>query len=111
MLHQGDKFVKRFDANSYLRIVEAWQGYDLAASTGAESVKAAFAKCGEQRFLIFSIDSDVCYYPEQQAEIKEALNAAGVPNMHITVHSEKGHDSFLLEPELYTPHLVFTLNG
>jgi homoserine O-acetyltransferase len=31
--------------------------------------------------------------------------------MYITVHSEKGHDSFLLEPELYTPHLHYTLNG
>jgi homoserine O-acetyltransferase len=31
--------------------------------------------------------------------------------MHITVHSDKGHDSFLLEPELYTPHLVYTLEG
>ncbi len=29
--------------------------------------------------------------------------------MHITVHSDKGHDSFLLEPELYTPHLAYTL--
>jgi homoserine O-acetyltransferase len=31
--------------------------------------------------------------------------------MHITVHSDKGHDSFLLEPQLYTPHLAFTLEG
>jgi homoserine O-acetyltransferase len=31
--------------------------------------------------------------------------------MHITVHSDKGHDSFLLEPQLYTPHLAYTLEG
>ncbi|MFM2143063.1 MAG: hypothetical protein RLZZ476_1607, partial [Verrucomicrobiota bacterium] len=36
---------------------------------------------------------------------------AGVSNMHITVHSDKGHDSFLLEPQLYTPHLAYTLEG
>ena len=29
--------------------------------------------------------------------------------MHITVHSDKGHDSFLLEPELYTPHISWAL--
>jgi len=23
----------------------------------------------------------------------------------ITVHTDKGHDSFLLEPKLFTPHL------
>ncbi len=111
MLHQGNKFVERFDANSYLRIVEAWQSYDLAEAAGAETVAAALAVCKGLRFLIFSIDSDVCYYPEQQAEVAAALTAAGVGNMHITVHSTKGHDSFLLEPDLYTPHLVFTLNG
>jgi homoserine O-acetyltransferase len=25
------------------------------------------------------------------------------------VHSEKGHDSFLLEPNLYTPHIAWML--
>ena len=40
-----------------------------------------------------------------------ALERAGVSTMHITVHSDKGHDSFLLEPQLYTPHLVYTLEG
>jgi homoserine O-acetyltransferase len=25
--------------------------------------------------------------------------------MWITVHTEKGHDSFLLEPKLFAPHL------
>jgi hypothetical protein len=31
--------------------------------------------------------------------------------MHITAHSHKGHDSFLLEPMLYTPHLVYALDA
>ena len=91
--------------------MDAWQGYDLAAAAGVKTVAEALAPCKDQRFMIFSIDSDVCYYPEQQEEIVRALNTAKVPNMHITVHSTKGHDSFLLEPDLYTPHLVFTLNG
>ena len=29
MLYQGQKFVKRFDPNSYLRIIDAWQQFDL----------------------------------------------------------------------------------
>ncbi len=41
----------------------------------------------------------------------QELSRAGVSNMYITVHSEKGHDSFLLEPELYTPHLSYALQG
>jgi len=39
-----------------------------------------------------------------------ALKKAGVPVMWITVHSDKGHDSFLIEPRLYTPHLSQVLN-
>ncbi len=111
MRHQGRKFASRFDANSYLRILDAWSQYDLAATAGVESAKDAFGRCRDQRFLIFSINSDVCYYPEEQADLAAALEGAGVSCMRITVHSDKGHDSFLLEPALYQPHLAFLLEG
>jgi homoserine O-acetyltransferase len=109
MLHQGLKFVKRFDANTYLRIMDAWQWFDLLAEADCPSHEQLFSRCGHQRYLIFSIDSDVCFYPSEQAKFVRLLNACNVPNMHITVHSEKGHDSFLLEPLLYTPHLAYAL--
>ena len=107
--HQGQKFVKRFDANSYLRFMEAWQGFDLLASVGADSFEEALRTCKDQFFMVFSIDSDVCFYPEEQERMMLALKAAGVPGRRITVHSEKGHDSFLLEPALFAPHLRQTL--
>ena len=112
MLHQGNKFVRRFDANTYLRIVDAWQRFDLVGARGtALSDAEVFEGCDDQRYLVFTIDSDVCFYPEQQARLKQALDKAGVSNMHITVHSSKGHDSFLLEPELFTPHLAYALGN
>ncbi len=111
MLHQGRKFVSRFDANTYLRILEVWQKFDLLKQAGFDSFNDLFARCRHQKYLVFSISSDVCFYPDQQQELVSALKSAEVPNMYITVHSEKGHDSFLLEPELYTPHLHYTLNG
>ena len=109
MLHQGTKFVKRFDANSYLRIIEAWQHFSLASESGNDSLVGLFSRCKGQQYLIFSIDSDVSFYPDEQLHMAQILRQAGVETMHITVHSEKGHDSFLLEPDLYTPHLVYTL--
>ena len=109
MLHQGTKFVERFDANSYLRITDAWQQFDLVAEAGGEDLNELFSRCRHQRYLVFSIDSDVCFYPEEQEEMVGVLKKAGVQSMRITVHSEKGHDSFLIEPELFTPHLVHTL--
>jgi homoserine O-acetyltransferase len=113
MLHQGKKFVKRFDANTYLRIVEMWLRFDPLRDCGVESYAELFAisKAAGHHYLIFSIDSDFCFYPEEQAEFVSHLEKTGVSNMHITVHSSKGHDSFLLEPELYTPHIVYTLEG
>ncbi|HOO77311.1 MAG TPA: homoserine O-acetyltransferase [bacterium] len=111
MLHQGKTFVRRFDANTYLRIVSAWQHYDLAAAAGAKNASAAVRRCRGQRFLIFSIDTDVCFYPEEQALLAAELGKAAIPYQHITVHSSKGHDAFLLEPSLFTPHLSFALQG
>ena len=113
MLHQGKKFVQRFDANTYLRIIDMWSRYDACGEAGAESVKDLFDRCAkhEQKFLVFSIDSDFCFYPEEQAEIVTGLEGSDVETMHITVHSDKGHDSFLLEPALYTPHIAYALSS
>ncbi len=111
MRHQGDKFVRRFDANSYLRIMGAWQTYDLVEEAGLEDLSELFTACKHQRYMVFSIDSDVCFYPEEQQAMVNYLELADVSYRWITVHSDKGHDSFLLEPELYAPHLVATLEG
>lgn len=111
MLHQGKKFVNRFDANTYLRIIDLWSKYDATREGAAATPKELLQRCKEagQRWLVFSIDSDFCFYPEEQAELTGHLKRAGVETMHITVHSSKGHDSFLLEPDLYTPHIAWVL--
>jgi homoserine O-acetyltransferase len=107
--HQGQKFVRRFDANSYLRLMEAWQNFDLLAPLAAESYSEALRACKDQSFMVFSIDSDVCFYPEEQERMMQVLKKAGVAAQRVTVHSEKGHDSFLLEPQLFAPHLRHSL--
>ena len=112
MLHQGKKFTKRFDANTYLRINDMWSRFDGAAEGDAASPEELFARCREagQQWLVFSIDSDFCFYPEEQADLVKHLEKSKVECMHITVHSDKGHDSFLLEPNYYTPHISWLLS-
>ena len=105
MWHQGASFVERFDANSYLHIMELWQTFDLLEQAGVESLDVLLRRCRDQRFMVFSIDSDVCFYPDEQEELVGALKRAGVPVRRITVHSDRGHDAFLVEPELFAPHL------
>ena len=109
--HQGHKFVGRFDANSYLVNMRAWQTFDLAAEAGVNSLEELFERSRDHHYMVFSIDGDVCFYPDEQEELSGHLSAAGVRYRHITVHSEKGHDSFLLEPRLYAPHLTDTLTN
>ena len=105
MLHQGEKFVRRFDANTYLRLLDAWQWFDLVGESGAADFHDLFRRCRGQEFLVFSIDSDLSFQPQEQAKLVHLLKAAGAPVMWITVHSDKGHDAFLLEPRLFTPHI------
>jgi homoserine O-acetyltransferase len=111
MLHQGKKFTKRFDANTYLRINDMWSRFEGATEGDAGSPEELFARCREagQKWLVFSIDSDFCFYPEEQADLVKHLEKSKVDCMHITVHSDKGHDSFLLEPDYYTPHIFWML--
>lgn len=109
MAHQGRKFVDRFDANSYLRIVNAWQSFDIPEEYGGGDPAAAFVNCRGQEWLLFSIDSDVCFYPEEQSEIAAALTRAGVNHQYLTVHSTKGHDAFLLEPDSFAAPIRWRL--
>lgn len=105
MLHQGQKFVKRFDANTYLRIMSLWQQFDLVEEVGGESIEDLLSRCRDQRWMLFTIDSDVCFYPDEQEQMEATLKGVRVPVRRYTIHSEKGHDSFLTEPQLYTPLL------
>jgi homoserine O-acetyltransferase len=113
MLHQGKKFVRRFDANTYLRIIDMWSRYDAVAEGDAGSPRELLdrAAAAGQRWLVFSIDSDFCFYPEEQADLTLHLERADIQATQITVHSDKGHDSFLLEPHLYTPHISWLMKS
>jgi homoserine O-acetyltransferase len=70
-----------------------------------------FEKCRHQRYTIFTIDDDYCFYPEEQAYYRNKLEEGLVPVNYVTVHSDKGHDSFLLEPHLYEKELRAALNN
>jgi homoserine O-acetyltransferase len=94
--YQGQSFVDRFDANSYLYITKAMDYFDLAREYG--SVEQAFAKT-KSRFLIISFTSDWLFTPGQSEEMVNALVAQRKPVSYCNILSPYGHDAFLLEPE------------
>ncbi len=91
--HQGESFVKRFDANSYVYITKAVDLFDLAINKslidGFKNIKA--------KIEVISVDSDWLYPTEQSTEILTALNANDVEVSFSEIKSNYGHDAFLLE--------------
>lgn len=95
LIYQGESFVDRFDANSYIYVTKALDHYSLG--TGQELTKSLSpAKC---RFLILAYSSDWLYPPYQSLEIVKSLEVNGIPVAYCELESEEGHDSFLLPNE------------
>jgi homoserine O-acetyltransferase len=97
--HQGEKFVERFDANSYLYITKALDYYDVADE--AESLPAALAPL-QARTLVVSISSDWLYTAGQARELVAGLEAAGKRVEYHHIEASFGHDSFLVEVDTMT---------
>jgi len=95
--YQGQSFVERFDANSYLYITKAADYFDLQKQYG--SLNRAFANV-KSRFLVVSFTSDWLYTPAQSRAIVESLAANRKDVTHCDIASPYGHDAFLLEPEV-----------
>ena len=106
--YQGDKLVERFDANAYLRITEAMDAYDVGGGrNGAQAALAPFRGPA----LVMGIDSDILYPVWQQQEIVEVLKANGNAVEYREIHSEHGHDAFLMEwSQLDAAIRAFTAN-
>jgi homoserine O-acetyltransferase len=98
--YQGQSFINRFDANTYLYITRAIDGFDLAASGGGD-LESAFAPVRAET-LVVGFTSDWLFPPEQNRAIVLALQRAGKHASYAELATDLGHDSFLLEsPELY----------
>jgi homoserine O-acetyltransferase len=94
--HQGQSFVERFDANSYLYITKASDYFDLPRDYG--SLEKAFAHV-KARFLVVSFSSDWLFTPTQSEAMVDALVANGRDVSYCSIASTYGHDAFLLETE------------
>jgi homoserine O-acetyltransferase len=98
--HQGQSFINRFDANSYLAITRALDDFDLATSYG--SLEQAFAGV-QAETLVVGFTSDWLFPPEQNRAIALALLRADKRVSYAELSTDLGHDSFLLESrELYS---------
>jgi len=98
--YQAEKFVDRFDANSYLYLSRAMDDYDLAS--GYDSDADALAGFSGEA-MILSFTGDWHFTVEQAERLAAAFETAGVDVAHHVVESDHGHDAFLVEPEEVGP--------
>ena len=99
LAYQGDKFVERFDANTYLYLTKAMDYFDLASRYGSltEAFKNITAKT-----LVVSFTSDWLFPPYQSKEIVKAMMNTDKDVSYVEIRSSYGHDAFLLEADHLT---------
>lgn len=103
--HQAAAFTARFDANSYLRLTAAMDGYDACVRPRAAAV-------GVPEVDVFSFASDRFFTGADTDVLLGFLNRLGVPvTHHRDTSSEAGHDSFLLRVPGYLAAVADTFAG
>jgi homoserine O-acetyltransferase len=94
--YQGEIFINRFDANTYLYITRAIDHFDLTEAHG--SLEKAFENV-EAETLAVGFTSDWLFPPEQNRAIVKAMLRNGKRASYAELATDLGHDSFLLESE------------
>ncbi|MBR5626769.1 MAG: methionine biosynthesis protein MetW, partial [Thermoguttaceae bacterium] len=97
LAHQGNKFVERFDANSYLTLSMVIDTFDLGETQEERIQLLRKSMC---RWLIISFSSDWLFPPFQAQEIVRTLIAVDKRVSYCNIESDCGHDAFLLENNL-----------
>ncbi len=102
--YQGYKFLSRFDPITYVKLTEQMDTHDIGRNRGGP--KQALASIHIPA-MVLGIDSDVLYPLHEQEELAELF-----PNGELKViHSDAGHDGFLLEQDQVGAHIVSFLNA
>jgi homoserine O-acetyltransferase len=104
----GNKFTRRFDANSYITLVNAMTSHDIARDRG--SVADALSRV-TARALVLGIDSDRLFpLPGQQVIARHLPNNLD-GTVPAVIESPFGHDGFLIEDHAVGPHVTRLLES
>jgi homoserine O-acetyltransferase len=103
----GNKFTRRFDANSYIVLVEAMNSHDVGRGRGG--LAAALSRI-TARTLVVGIDSDRLFPVEGQRFIASHLRDNIDGTDAVVLRSSYGHDGFLIENEAVGAQLARVLS-
>ncbi len=97
--HQGEKFSRYFDANTYLLLTRALDYFDPARAHGGDLAQALAP--AQARFLLVSFSTDWRFAPEHSREIVRALLKNQREVTYAEIDAPHGHDAFLLGDRRY----------
>jgi homoserine O-acetyltransferase len=92
--YQGEKFIARFDANSYIAITRAMDSFDLGLGYTSE---AEALKRIQAHVSMVGISSDWLFPAEDVRELAQRMETAGVQCDYTEFETSHGHDGFLAE--------------
>ncbi|WP_203135890.1 homoserine O-acetyltransferase MetX [Microbacterium sp. JZ31] len=98
----GNKFTRRFDANTYIRLVGAMDSHDVGRERGG--VEAALARVTATT-LVLGIDSDRLFPIDGQHRIARGIPRTLDGDDAVVLNSDFGHDGFLIETAAVGSHL------
>lgn len=88
--YQGEKFLSRFDAITYVKLTEQMDSHDICRNRGTleEVLLSIKAKCH-----MMAMDSDILYPPSTTKKMADIVPTC----TYSTINTKEGHDGFLLE--------------
>ncbi|MFJ6653254.1 homoserine O-acetyltransferase [Microbacterium sp. NPDC091313] len=98
----GNKFTRRFDANTYITLVEAMNSHDIGRERGG--IEEALARVSATT-LVLGIDTDRLFPIDGQHRIARGIRHALDGEEAVVLASDFGHDGFLIETERVGAHL------
>lgn len=90
--YQGEKLCRRFDAYSYMTILDCFDTHDVGRNRGG--LKAALKRITSPT-LVVGITTDIIFTPEEMQQLCSLIPSA----QYYQIDSPFGHDGFLVEHE------------
>ncbi|MDO4626826.1 MAG: homoserine O-acetyltransferase [Pasteurellaceae bacterium] len=103
LTYQGQKFLERFDANSYLHLLRALDLYD--PSLGYENMKSALSRI-KARYTLVAVSNDQLFKLTDLQKSQALLAQSGVNLHYYEFASDYGHDAFLVDYAMFEQKII-----
>ncbi|MBX6351015.1 MAG: alpha/beta fold hydrolase [Clostridia bacterium] len=107
--HQGERLVRRFDANTYLYLTRAMDLFD--AGRYAEEARRRPPWAARPEVTAVGISTDILYPCEEVRGAVTCLRVLGYPARYVELASPHGHDAFLIEADAVSAVLAGALGA